>query len=384
MPEPTPTIEVRCSQLPILEKCRGLIGGDPEALRIDEDSDIAAEGRALHEMASDYVRTGTMPEGETDAERLYLLHGIASAWEEVKAEFPNPITERALSSQTPRCVFTGHPDVYSVDTRDIAVLDWKSGHNAEASVLPQMIGYAHLIFSQDKRRHSGTCHIRVVWLRERTIQRWDFNYRDIWEMMREMHRHIWEWDGKDYTVGPHCQYCPRFYACPARREIVRAAADELAGMDFEAMTRAEMGPRVIDLYERVKMLERQTDNFRKWLRADIGANGPLTGDGRQIFLSTTHGAAIDPQAAWPILSQHLSDEELAATVKIGKKKLLDAVAAKIARGKKRKARQSLMRVLEKAGALRGTTRQSLATRNVPKELTHDGSTDADARVPEAG
>ena len=123
-------------------------------------------------------------------------------------------------------------------------------------------------------------------------------------------------------------------------------------MDVEAASRAELAPKMVDLYSRVQMLQRQIDSFRSWLRHDLKEHGPMEcGPGKTLQLGTRNRPTIDVKKAWPTLRGALDDDELAGCMKISKTAMLKAVTAKSAPRMKGKDQAAIMQALEEDGAI---------------------------------
>jgi len=343
---------IRCSSLPILDKCLGMMGAD---LSINVEQAVTTMGTDIHAYGAKMIRDGEPPEiTSTDPEFGFLAASARQAWDDLREFFPAPHVEQRLEAVLPNFLLAGHPDVFnaSIAGGAVCVADFKSGYKTDADVLPQLMGYAYLILAKHPDCRSGQVRLIVIWLRDRDIQEWTFTAAQVKDYVRSLHRRAGQWSGKSFTAGEHCQYCPRFYDCPARHQLARSAASDLLALDIEAATRAELAPRMVALYSRFQMLGRQLKGFQKWLHEDLAKNGPMDcRDGRVLQLGKRARTSMDVAKAWPVLRGALDDDELAKCMSITKTKLLAAVAAKSAPRMKGKDKAALMLALEEAGAI---------------------------------
>jgi hypothetical protein len=98
------------------------------------------------------------------------------------------------------------------------------------------------------------------------------------------------------------------------------------------------------------------DALDKSIKDFVRQSGPVDlgdGSGRVLGFVPVNKREVAPLAAWPALSERLTDEELAECVKVSLSKCEDAVAAKATgpRGAKSAARKELFSALESAGAV---------------------------------
>jgi len=354
MADPKPI--TRCSQLPILSKCLGMIGAD---LTVDIESEVSEQGTNIHAYAAKMIRDGQPPEIVTmDQDFSFLASRVRMAWESLREHFPAPVVEKYLVQELPKFAISGHPDLYGVDGPLASILDFKSGYKTDADVLPQLLGYCYLVGAEHKEAERFS--VIVVWLRDKDIQEWSFTRAEVREWVGALHRRVASWTGKDFTAGEHCQYCPRFHDCPARQALARSAVQDILAMDISTAKRTELAPRLPEVYARVQMVERQIEAFRKYLREDIKKNGPwVCGPDKVLSLTTQQVSVLDVAKGWRVFRGVLDDEELADCMSISKTKLLSAVGAKSAPRCKAKDQAAVMLALEEAGALTIRPRQML-------------------------
>ena len=340
---------IRCSSLPILSKCLGMMGAN---LTVDIESEVGQMGTAVHAYAAQLIREGKDPEiTSDDSEFMYLAAMVRRFWQDAQPDYPEPRVEQKLEAVLPHFEVSGHPDLFSIADK-FRVVDFKSGYKTDADVLPQLMGYAYLVYVAHPEIQSEDVTLTVAWLRDSEIQEWSYTAAQVKDWMRSLHRRAGAWNGNDFTAGEHCQYCVRFHDCPARRELARSAVTDLLEMDVEAATRAELAPKMVDLYSRVQMLQRQIDSFRSWLRQDLKEHGPMEcGPGKTLQLGTRSRPTIDVKKAWATLRGALDDDELCSCLKLSKTKLIKAVTAKSAPRMKGKDQAALMLALEEDGAI---------------------------------
>jgi len=252
---------------------------------------------------------------------------------------------------------TGHPDVASVTPERLVVLDWKTGRDTSAAPLPQLLGYAYCLGRM--ANISPQVSLKIAWLREGNMQEWDFAWLEVVEYIRGLHSDVRNWDGKSYEAGAHCRYCPRSHQCPAQKALAQSAMTTLADTSVLGVARADIAPALPDLYARVQMLERHIKAFRKWLRDDVEANGPIVCGDKTLAMGERRISSIDPQRAWAVLQEHLSEEELARCLKVAKGEMLAVIASKATTGDKGTAKARLMKQLEDADAISVSVRTAL-------------------------
>jgi len=346
-----PKLSIRCSSLPILQRCLGMLGA---TLTVDVESEIAEAGVNHHAFAAQLIREGKAPDAPTlDPDASFIRARIRMAWDVIRDDFPDPQVEKQLVQALPNFMLCGHPDLYGVKDGILRVPDWKSGYNTDADVLPQLMGYAYLAHCEiPKDTPISKIELSVVWLRDKTIQEWEFTPTQVKEWMRDLHKRAGAWNGNDFTAGEHCQYCPRFHDCPARQALARSAVQDIMDLDVATATRADMSKRLPDVYFRVQIVQRQIDAFRDWLRGEIQKNGPMVcGPEKILRLQPRNKAVLDVQKGWQIFRGVLSDDELNKCMTVSKTKLLAAVGEKSAPRMKGKDAAALMLRLEEAGAV---------------------------------
>lgn len=377
-------MKLRCSTLPLAFACPGSIRPAEGEVLIETANEGAPLGSAVHEVLAQLV---TSPEGEypdvrpfamkhgTDADDLGRLVSYGShAWRALAEYYPNPLTEQGLRYETPAFTLTGHLDLLSMADAWANFLDWKSGYK-QPDYYHQFMGYALLLLA--KYPHLAEIRATVVWLRDWSRDTMLVTPEDVGAWEDALNERVVHWNGT-YTSGPHCQWCPRFAACPARQALVRSAIAEATGEGLGTLMHAnypvDLRPAFAAFYTsgKLQLAKQLLDRLDSLIRADIQANGALDlGNGRELALVPEPRDTIDPVKAWPVLSEHLTNEELAPAIKIGKTALLDAVGAKAGRGQKARAKAALMEELKAAEAVSTKTIHKLTERK--KEESHAGA-----------
>ena len=380
----------RASSLPMAFKCGGSVHLDDGSLRVEPVCEPATLGTVVHEVLAEVVSKGLdeLPELLPFAERHDLEAQIdelamlarfgLQAWKELRGMIaPDAFVEAEPAIESDR--LTGHIDVLAqwstgrelVINDACLIVDWKSGR-LDADHYNQMAAYAWL---SNQCGVFDTVTVVVVLLRDRAYRTYRFTAETLERWYAGFLAGVVNWDGT-FHPGEHCRFCPRAMTCPARTALIRSALNDLH-VGIPALTpenRAELAVRLVDLYRRLKVVKGAIDSFDDQLRTEIETGGPLpTGDGGMLSLVVSHRDNIDPLKSWPVMdAEGLTGEEIAPAVKIGKTKLLEAVAAKHAKGMKGKAKAAFMEAMERAGAVTQTENKTLReVRGEEKQLTEE-------------
>lgn len=356
---------IRCSRLPLAFHCPGSIRRDQDETLIEVvDGDAGPLGSAVHEALASLVleedphvpdlRPIAVKYGVDDKEVGRLVWYGFEAWRELRPAFPDPFTELELDSETPEFSLTGHPDLVSVQGDLLAYADWKSGYR-QADFYPQLMGYGSLLLSNfpDAKKIRAT----LVWLRDHSMQTFSLSREEVVAWETTLAQEVVRWDGM-YHAGSHCQWCPRFSSCPARKAIVRSAVEETSGDALlkllDTAPREVLMPQLAAFWRsgKLALAEQIITRCKDLLKADVSVHGPIDlGNGRELALVPVPRDEIKPLEAWPILGKYLTDTELAGAVKIGKTAMLTAVSDKAPKGKKKAAKDQVMAELEAANAV---------------------------------
>jgi hypothetical protein len=375
-------MKLRCSSLPLAFACPGSIRHAEGEVLIEIANEAAPLGSAVHEVLAEAIRK---PSAEhLDVRPVALKHGVDAddlerltayglhAWRALQQFYPDPVMEQPLVYETPAFRLTGHPDLLSVGPDWANVADWKTGYK-QADHFHQLMGYAALCFAA----YPQIVHVNAttVWLRDWSRETIRITVEDLLQWEEVLTARVVHWSGT-YTAGPHCQFCPRFAACPARQALVRSAIAEATGEGLGTLMHADypvdLRPAFAAFYTsgKLQLAKQLLDRLDSLIRAELLASGPLDlGNGRELAMVPDPRDTIDPQKAWPVISRILTDEEIAPCLRIGKTALLDTVAAKAPRGHKGKAKTALMEELKVAEAVSTKTHHKLTERKIEKEGT---------------
>jgi len=317
--------EIRCSSLPRFMKCPS--SEKKWKFPVHEtDTEPQNNGIAAHDLLSLHV--GGIPvdddgikivcdrqHADRDEVAPLFWYG-ANAWNELKQYFDRVGAEEQFSTtmllkvggKRTTVTLTGRPDLGGSDV----TLDWKTGR-VWSDADWQLQGYNYA-----KRRKYGI----VVWLRERSYTVIEAMPRDAFEDALAKQITL---IGKEYSPGSHCHFCPGRDECEARTNHAQTAMAVITGQ-AEMMT----AERMAEIYPTVSMLEDAIATYKAMVRERIILGGPMAlPNGTEVYLSEFSKDVIDPRKAWPLLTEELSDEELAGCMRVGVTAIKDAIRAKI-------------------------------------------------------
>lgn len=399
------TITYRASSCPRIIECGGSTGGD---ILIDESTEVGAIGDCIHDMIATMIREGapSMP----DPERFLELHGVEKQADDIrflslrahrlwhgyknpetgeetvplKKHFPHPIVEIKRSYTTTvrgvEVTLSGHMDLSTfcdppnADTAIIA--DWKGGYKSETHrYVDQLKGYAFLQAAESPKIQKVIAII--AWLRD--------GYLDIMEFTRDelkawakkfFFKDIW-WDGKTYSPGWACDYCPRKHSCPGRCEMIVGGVNmfgpggEGRGMKIALaeghLLPAENFHRAVTM---CKYIISAGEQFLAMAKSACLQHGPfpLPEGGKQYAVREKKGkTTINVDVAWPILTKHLTQNQLGAVVTVGKGALEKALRA-TAKSGKQKLVEKVFDELDEIGALtQSKPSKTMELTDIPKE-----------------
>lgn len=369
-------MKLRCSKLPLAFACPGSIRPEPGEILIDHANEYAALGSAVHEVLAGMVMASNGDGPDTravamkygaDPDELARLVGYGlHAWRALAQYYPDPETEIDMEYSGEGFLLAGHIDLGSPGEDWVNFLDWKSGFK-RADYFHQLMGYARL--STAFFPNVKTVRATVVWLRDWSQDTMLVTAVDVAKWEEELIARVVHWDGI-YSAGAHCQYCPRFSSCPARQALVQSALVEI-GAEGPAVSPAAM-PEIVRMYREGKLsvVQGLLDQIDHIIRDYIQAVGPIDlGNGRELALVGERRDTIDPLKAWAVMSEHLTNDELAPCLKVSKTALLDAVADLAGKGQKGKAKAALMEELTAAGAVNSKIIWKRRERKIePKEV----------------
>jgi hypothetical protein len=377
-------MNLRASRLPLAFHCPGSLRDDPGEIRIEIENEGGALGSAVHAVLAEMVMR---PNGEyPDVRPFALKYGVeaddlgrlvsygAHAWRAVRQYYPNPVTEQALEYQSPTFHLTAHLDVTALGEDWANFADWKSGYK-QADYYHQLMAYALVLFATYP--FITAVRATIVWLRDWSQETILVTADDVSKWEDELTERVVNWNGT-YTAGAHCQFCPRFAACPARQALVRSAIAEIGPAlcnpsPLDAHPVLDPMSAIVLAYREGKLsiLKGVLKTIDEMIHTRIAATGPIDlGNGRELALVPEPRETIDSLKSWPILSGYLTQEELAGCVKIGKTTMLDAIGDKAPKGRKAKAKEQVMVELKAAEAVSTQTIFKLRERKIAREVSH--------------
>lgn len=299
-----------------------------------------------------------------DADEVrFLVHWSLDHWRQIKADYPDPITEIALEATLPNSVIlTGHPDVVSLFREEgkAHVLDYKTGR-APGNYRHQLNAYGYIIIANDPDIDT----VRLTQLDVRTSKATTHTMTRA-ELMDWAQYFSDRLDDKQYRIGDHCGLCPRRGECPRVSEWIRQmAAAFLDDKPDLPEDKREWGPIVKDSWEKAGQLEYALVDFNKGLKALLKETGPLPlPSGEHFGVIEKPRDTIDAGRAYPVVMAKLgiSAEEMLAGMTMTKKALgeFSQIKAggdteKLRRQNAKKIELSLIGELRATGALQALT-----------------------------
>jgi len=355
----------RCSSLPRIIGCNAS-SKRPTYKEVDPPSAPASLGTAIHKSLQNVVDDDL--DHPPDLTRIIDLYDIeevdelvrlswtgVNAWKSIKNWINVTGTEQKMECDIgDKWRLTGSADIEGKDNQGgLVIVDWKSGY-VQKDVKHQLYGYAKLGLNKHKDIDHGK--IIVVWLRHNAIEVKDFDRDYIdgeWtELLQSSFR------GQKYTPSPDsCDYCPNRFGCTAKELMMRSASTELIKADTLEKIPAILG----NFYDRSKMLKSALKKYDETMKQQIADSGGIFEfpDGRTASFVEEERKEIDMMRSWPIIAKYFECDgvvpelvnEIGASMKFGKKDLMNFVKALAPRGEKGRAIASLMDDLEEAGAV---------------------------------
>jgi hypothetical protein len=359
-------VKRRASSAPIHAKCPASAYGAEDSIRLNRIDGYSAFGSAVHEAAAAIVQ-----EKEFDTAELFARHQLAESekgrfmghvgrifrwWSEYGAGFiTDDGTLRVLDWKTTRLL-----DVdYSAQLMEYLWLSIQNSPLATGMFVEQQMSFVDLSGHTDvvycPSELKGCQYIIVFTEDGSQIVSPVLSAKDVIDCHLALDTSLLEWDGQTYHPGGHCWYCPRAAACPGvRHEIAQCMYPSLEQVEQAVAQLDDNG--CVEMWDRVgmaiKFLERAREAIK--LRA-VGSENRLAGHERDLIVEERKQHPLNALKAWPILTRHLSDTELAPAVSISKTVAMAAISAKCARGQKKAAIARVTAELEAAGALEERT-----------------------------
>lgn len=323
-------IELRASGCTLLKLCPSSHLELKEPVRFSTPE--SRKGTNIHRLIAEQFRTGEMPEWGTGEERM-LAGRFWRGWPDISHLFPEPLIEEPMALRGDGWVLEGHPDIAQARA---AVADIKSGWK-DFDYSGQMEGYGLLV---DARTAF------IIWLRLNAMDKLALPPGDeIADQITERVQAI----GKRYNPGSHCNWCPRQNVCEAKRDYEKTVFGALVPLgDGLLPAKAD----VLKLYEKLTVARQLLNRADLYIKGFIDKEGPLPyGDGTALGYQSYTTRNIDPQKAWPILLQSVSEEQLAKSVRIVKDNIEGFVKFNAPRGEKQKRVAQLWKKLDAADAV---------------------------------
>jgi len=366
---------LRASSATVFTACPAAAHGDDDPIIIDRHDPAGWLGMAVHEACAWIVRGATV-----DAREIaYIAHRhVLSDTRKREMEIMVAVAKRFWAEYghccgEPRCIevewtavagdrvrLTGHADVAGLEDNICTVVDWKTTRLEDADYHDQMMQYLWLAsYSPDSPYTVDRYRYTVVYLRDKTIINSDvYRIEDLDAWATTYINTVTNWDGRTYHPGRNCHYCPRLACCPGRAEMVKAEFSAVCSGDGLSKTIDNLTPaQCVAAYERFRAVEGFIGEAVDRIKELALAEGSLQGDGKALVVKERRKKEILAKPAWPVLTEYLTEQELAGAVKIGKTRVEQAVADKAPHGQKGRVKKRLLEELQAAGAIKETVTQ---------------------------
>jgi hypothetical protein len=263
---------------------------------------------------------------------------------------------------------TGHIDIGSIVHPRVHVLDFKTGI-LDADHDDQLKAYCLLMMRKFGLALAYGCVVRV---REKIVDGVEYTRDELeawWlkaqgDLVRD----------SQYTVGRHCQYCPRAYECPARASLLRTSVQAILADDWgqNIQDPARKQEAMATLFQQAKMVEKLCEQATDLIRVEVQINGPIPiGNGQEIHIRQEERKTIDPALGRPILLEVLTQAQLDKCTKISKGDVEKEISANAPRGKKKHAIAGAMERLKTAGAISVSYIEKLECGKQTTQLSED-------------
>lgn len=372
-------MKIRCSSLDRLFACPASAHTEQDAVLIDHEATGATKtGIAVHALMADVVRKGyrELPDVKPYAEtygadekdvRILGYQGMKFLREYRKFLGEFPLVEVQLGAKIAEDVeLTGRPDVLDFVSPEggeptVYVIDWKTGEKDEDSrYIRQMQGYAALGDEHFQARPGRKTVVILAWLRSAEATVVSYGFDDVVRLSVDI-SHATKWDGKTFTPGEACRYCPRVASCPGRRDLMLAAVEvltserraDLVHYNGQLVDPGGFGRSIVQARFLKQLCE---DHLRMATDAvkSMGGDIPMP-SGQHIKLVSRAGRpTLKPEMVLPYLRERfgqISDDELAAMVSLSKGGVESYVVSKAERGDKKALKEAVFTELEQTGAM---------------------------------
>lgn len=374
-PNGSTTLNIRASRCDTAWECAESIVLDPERVRINQPHELTELGIAFHEWARSIESDERSDPAViaqrygVDADELDMLCAFAMIAErDIGNWFAGSDTEVEYSHT---CEFDCPPYTHlrlsgSIDRQKIVDekswrhLDYKTGY-LDGGYDHQQRCYAFLAVINDpeiEEVYSAVSYVRLGWWEAKTYTREELLawHRDFMLRLRN--------GLGSFNPADHCGRCDRLHGCPGAKAYTQHSlailGDGTVPVELTVANKATMGPVLAQYLRDVRFIEKRCQQFRAVLKMQIQNVGPVPSgiDGKVLGITKSSRRSLDAKRSWPILVQHLSQDEINGACSVSLSKCQDAVAAKMETGKG-KARTALAEQLQAAGAVKTAVIESL-------------------------
>ncbi len=358
-------------------------------LQIEGSDYMARLGTAGHSAGEMIVKgedwqssvLGIAEKNDVDADELRMIGMmLRSCWDSpsLKPNFPNPVTEHQFEfvDEENGITLSGRPDLYSIVGSQGRIPDWKTGYSVNDHS-DQLQAYGFLLLKEFPELESfwgATVHVRQKEISEPiSVTRGEL---DEWyaELVKTVQ--------KDHFRPSHesCQYCPRRYGCPARKELLQDASGVLCGVpdDSPWMTKVGMGTIPDDVLRQTtiaaKHLKALCEAFLDTVKSEVLIRGShdegldaVGIDGLQVRKQNRKTLNAD---AWEPLVQQLGMDRVKDCAKLSKTAIEKKIGEIAPKGMKGKLAKQTFEDLEKAGAMETSVVEILELRPIKAIITY--------------
>jgi hypothetical protein len=311
-------LTTRCSSLNRLAVCAASIV--PPAIRIEEPSEPAELGTGCHGYLGVRIANGFM---HSDAVNAYLpmdfdpfefdkLCDLAFfRWMGIAHNFPSPRVEYSFRPylhllgewgiQHEGITLTGTADVLSIVGDEARILDHKTGWH-DGSHSQQLRGYAWLALNEFPE--CTQARVSVLNVRNGTIDTEVWGRTELAAWWFSLAKHIVK-NREIFAPSEECRFCPRRYECPAKHQMIAAAAKSLDLGDITAMTPGEL----LAFHARAKAVEGAAKVALQIIKEAVHDMGGVVdvGDGRELAIECGERREIQFANAEDVLKANLGD-----------------------------------------------------------------------------
>ncbi len=372
-------MKIRCSSLDRLFACPASAHTENDAVLIDHEATEATKtGIAVHALMADVVKNHyqELPDVRPYCEsygadekdvRILGYQGMKFLREYRKFLSEFPLVEVQLGTKIAEGVeLTGRPDVLDFVSLEggeptVYVIDWKTGEKDEDSrYIRQMQGYSELGLQHYIWQAPHRVVVILAWLRsaEATVMS---HRADDALMFGEEVEAATRWDGKTFTPGEACRYCPRVAACPGRRDLMLAAVEvltserraDLVPFNGQLVDPAGFGRSIVQARFLKQLCEEHLRMATDAVKS-MGGDIPMP-SGQHIKLVSRAGRpTLKPERVLPYLRERfgqITDDELAAMVSLNKGDVESFLGCRAAQGEKKSLKEEVFAVFEQTGAM---------------------------------